>query len=91
MSVRKIKAGIIIIILILLVIFLVQNSDPRPLTFLAWDWNISGSIQIMVTAILGLILGFIGGRLSEDSNPKPVTSHGPDPLLRANQPQEKQE
>ena len=62
------KTGFVVFLVLLLIVFLIQNSDATLIKFLFFEADISKSLVILVTAILGLLIGFVGGRLSEDSD-----------------------
>lgn len=57
------SAGLIVIFIVLLVIFLVQNSDAYPINFLFFEWEMAGSIFILVNSLLGFAIGFLVGRM----------------------------
>lgn len=60
------RIGLIIAFLVVLVLFLVQNSGPIPLRFLFWEQDISGSLFILVSALVSFLVGFFFGRFSDD-------------------------
>ncbi len=48
---------LLIILAILIVIFSVQNASPVDFTFLIWKGNISLAVLLIITFILGAIIG----------------------------------
>ena len=48
----------IIIILLLVVIFTLQNTDVAPVRFLFWKFNTSRALLIAVTLAIGMVSGF---------------------------------
>ncbi|WP_024796724.1 LapA family protein [Tomitella biformata] len=50
------------IILVLLLVFIIQNLDSVRLNVLAWEWNLPIGVAILFAAIIGALLaGLIGG------------------------------
>lgn len=57
-------AGLIIsaLLLIILLVFILQNQQPAELNFFAWSWNFPIGIGMLFAAILGaLITAVVGG------------------------------
>jgi uncharacterized integral membrane protein len=50
---------VLIIILVLALIFAVQNHDNISINFLAWSFQLSESIVIIVTLLFGFICGWL--------------------------------
>ncbi len=50
---------LLIILAILIVVFSVQNASPVFFTFLAWNGEISLAVLLIITFILGAIVGAI--------------------------------
>lgn len=59
---RVIKAVAIVIILVLLVVFVIQNSDPVPVDFILWTRDSRLIYVLLVTAVLGGIVGYLLGK-----------------------------
>ncbi|MBZ8178042.1 DUF1049 domain-containing protein [Corynebacterium sp. 3HC-13] len=56
--------GLIIgaLLLILLIVFIVQNQQPATVTLLAWDFTLSAGLIYLLFAIFGaLIMALVGG------------------------------
>lgn len=50
------------ILLILLLVFIVQNSDKATLQLFAWQWNFPIGVGMLIAAIAGaLIMALVGG------------------------------
>lgn len=57
------RTGLVVIFIVLLVIFLLQNSEAYPINFLFFEWEMAGSIFILVNSLLGFAIGFLVGRI----------------------------
>jgi uncharacterized integral membrane protein len=55
---RKIKLGLWVLALILLLIFLLQNSAPVQLTYFVWSFSFSLALLIFIVFALGFLLGW---------------------------------
>ncbi|OCB56558.1 hypothetical protein A5722_14145 [Mycobacterium vulneris] len=49
------------LVLIVLLIFIAQNTDPVPLTFLAWHWSLPTGVAILGAAVAGGLLTVAAG------------------------------
>jgi len=61
----------VLIIVILVAIFSVQNADPVKFTFLFWKFEASLAIVIFLSVLTGLITGFISAFLMRRKQKKP--------------------
>ncbi len=62
----------IIVLLILLLTFAIQNTQPVALNFLFWQISTSSVVSILVSFIIGLLTGcllMMIGRMKEKSPP----------------------
>lgn len=48
-----------IVLLVLLLIFAVQNTQPVAMKFLFWDWTTSVTIMILITFGVGFLFGLL--------------------------------
>jgi len=55
----------VMILLLLLVIFSLQNTQSTTVKFLFWEANTSGAFLILITFILGLAIGWLLGTLKK--------------------------
>jgi len=55
----------LMILLILLVIFSLQNTQSTTVKFLFWEANTSAAFLILITFILGLAIGWLLGTLKK--------------------------
>ncbi|MFC1632115.1 lipopolysaccharide assembly protein LapA domain-containing protein [Candidatus Omnitrophota bacterium] len=55
------KLVVVLILMLFLVIFAVQNYEVVKIQFLFWAFQTSRAIIIFVTLLLGVIIGWIGG------------------------------
>lgn len=70
----RLRTSVIVIFLVLLSLFLIQNGQDIFVEFLFWDWWIPGSVFILVTVLLSFAVGFLVGRLTLNRRPaKPVS------------------
>jgi len=60
-----VKIWSLIVLLLLLVIFSFQNTQPITVKFLFWDANASSAFLILITFVLGLAIGWITGTLKK--------------------------
>lgn len=56
---KKIKIGIVVVMLILFVTAMIQNLESVKVTFLAW----SPRLPMILVLLISVIVGFIGGIL----------------------------
>ncbi|HHN64180.1 MAG TPA: LapA family protein [Nitrospirae bacterium] len=55
--------GVIVIILVLIIVaFLLQNSQVVEIQFLGWKWSMSKVILIVFSMFVGALIGLILGR-----------------------------
>ena len=52
---------VVLVLMLFLVIFTVQNYEVVKIQFLFWAFQTSRAIVIFVTLFLGVIIGWIGG------------------------------
>lgn len=57
------KYAIVLILVVLLVVFLLQNSDIKTIQFLFFEQRMSLSLVISVSALVGFGLGLVTPRL----------------------------
>jgi len=50
---------LLVISIILVMIFAVQNADPVPVNFLVWEWNVPLSYSILFAALLGSVISLL--------------------------------
>ena len=49
------------LILIVLLIFIAQNTAPTPFTFLGWHWSLPLGVAILLAAVLGGLITIAAG------------------------------
>ncbi|BBX28800.1 LapA family protein [Mycolicibacterium alvei] len=49
------------LVLIVLLIFIAQNTEPVPMTFLAWHWSLPTGVAILGAAVAGGLLTVAAG------------------------------
>lgn len=50
-----------LLILVVLLIFIVQNGEPAVMQFLGWQWSLPLGVQILLSAIAGALLTLLVG------------------------------
>lgn len=53
------KYVLILIALVLLALFLIQNSSPMIIKFLVFTFRTSAAVMILLAAVLGIIIGSV--------------------------------
>jgi uncharacterized integral membrane protein len=59
------KAIVVAILVVLLLIFVLQNTDDTPIHFLFWNVTTGTWLALVVTFVLGLLLGLLLPRLRD--------------------------
>jgi uncharacterized integral membrane protein len=53
------KAVVLVVTGILLGIFMLQNLEDANIDFLFWDWDLAIAVVIIVSAVLGFVIGWL--------------------------------
>jgi putative membrane protein len=74
----KAKLVGIIVLLVVLVIFAIQNTQSVVITFLFWKFETSAVLSILVSFIIGFLVGGLilwagSGRKKEKASPSPAS------------------
>jgi lipopolysaccharide assembly protein A len=76
----KIKTIFVLVLMILVALFSVQNAATTTVRFLTWQFAMSQALVIMLSvfcgALVGLVLGTVGGR--QRSRPGDIPPSQPD-------------
>ncbi len=56
---QKISIGLMVALLVLLVIFAVQNADEATVSFLYWEAQMPLAVLLFITFILGALVAFL--------------------------------
>lgn len=51
------------IILVLLIVFIAQNTDPVDVTFLGWEGETPLAVALLIASVAGLVLAAVAGTL----------------------------
>jgi uncharacterized integral membrane protein len=51
------------VVLLLLIVFIAQNTRRTTVSFLVWDGGVSVAVALLVAAVAGLLLGLLAGML----------------------------
>jgi len=54
----RLRIALTAIVLVVFIIFLVQNTEPIPMKILFLDVDLPGAILVLVTALVGVALGY---------------------------------
>lgn len=79
----KLSWVFVLLLLIFVAIFSVQNADVITVRFLAWQFTLSGALLIQLAALLGVFVGIGIGWRSRRAVPPPPNKlpvPGPTPL-----------
>lgn len=77
--IMKLSWILLILLLVFVAIFSVQNAEPITVRFLAWEISMSGALVIQLAALLGGLVGLTAGARSRrarnlaDDTPQPAT------------------
>lgn len=55
----KPKLAFPLLLIVLLIIFLLQNTHNEKLNFLFWEWEVTLAVLICVSAVIGFVLGLV--------------------------------
>jgi len=55
---NKAKISAVMIILLLVVVFTLQNTEPMAVRFLFWHLSLSGALMLFLVFALGMLSGF---------------------------------
>lgn len=67
----KLSWFFVLLLLVLVAVFSVQNAGPISVRFLAWEFSLSAALAIQLAALLGGLVGIAVGLCSRRA-PKPV-------------------
>ncbi len=70
----------VILLLVLVAIFSVQNAAPITVHFFRWQITMSAALVIQLAALLGGLVGLTVGAMSRRSRPKPTAP--PEPVVQ---------
>ena len=69
----QIKIGAAIVLVILLVVWIVQNTESIPVKFFFWEPRIPRAVWIVIAIAVGFVLGMlVGSRVYEGSPRKKI-------------------
>ena len=61
---------VMFIIVLLVLVFVFQNTEVVRVSFLAWDISMSRALMILLTFLIGLITGWLSRRTKRDKQEK---------------------
>lgn len=76
----KLSWLLVLVLLVFVTIFSVQNAAPISVKFLSWEINMSAALVIQLAAVLGGVVGLLVGSFSRRAKrPAPDTFVSVDP------------
>lgn len=70
---QTLKTIILVVFITVLVIIMVQNSQPVRFNFLNWHYDVSQLLMVVIVLVIGWLTGFVMGKMSqkkkEDESP----------------------
>lgn len=51
-----------LVLVVLLVVFVVQNTDSVTMNFLFFSWDSRLWVMLAITAVIGMLIGYLAGR-----------------------------
>ena len=61
---NQIKNVVLIVLGVLIVILMIQNSRPIEFCFLSWKYKVSQLLLVVIVLVLGFLAGFITAKVS---------------------------
>lgn len=68
----------VLVLLVIVAVFSVQNAEPVTVRFFAWEITMSAALVILLAALLGALVGLTVGAMSRRA-PKPLPDPAPLP------------
>jgi uncharacterized integral membrane protein len=68
------KRVVFLVLGVLFAIFVVQNSEAVPVRFLFWGSQVSLAIVLLGALLLGIIVGWVSGRVIKREGHPPLTA-----------------
>ena len=54
----KVKLFVTVVLLLLVIVFMAQNSSTVPVRFLLWEIDLPRSLLIFMTLLIGMLIGW---------------------------------
>lgn len=71
----------VIVLLVAVAVFSVQNAEPMTVRFFGWEITMSAALVILLAALAGALVGLIVGAMSR--KPRPAAEVPPQPQPRS--------
>lgn len=68
---NQMKMWLIIALLFLIAIVVVQNSEVVDVRFLFWEASLSRVVLLLITLVIGILIGFVGAKLPKKKKERP--------------------
>jgi uncharacterized integral membrane protein len=65
---RTLRTIFVVLLFCVLVIVMVQNSQPITFNFLNWRYRVSQLLLVVIVFVIGWLTGFVGAKLSRRKN-----------------------
>ena len=61
---KSFKQALLIFLLLLVILVMVQNAKPVPFQFLAWKYEVSQLLLVLIVLTVGFAVGFVAAKLT---------------------------
>lgn len=61
---QMLKTIVLVVFITVLVIIMVQNSQPVRFNFLNWHYDVSQLLMVVIVLVIGWLTGFVMGKMS---------------------------
>jgi len=76
------RIWVLVVLLLLIAILVAQNTEVVAIKFLFWEANLSRVVLILLSLVVGLIVGFAGAKLPRGHKPTSTGKPGDVPPVR---------
>lgn len=76
----KLSWILVIVLLVIVAVFSVQNAEPMTVRFFGWEITMSAALVILLAALAGALVGLIVGATSRRPRPPAEPQWQPKPL-----------
>ena len=76
------RIWVLVVLLLLIAILVAQNTDVVAIRFMFWEGYLSRVVLILLSLVVGIIVGFVGAKLPRGRKPTPAAQRKDAPPLR---------
>jgi uncharacterized integral membrane protein len=76
------RIWVLVVLLLLIAILVAQNTDVVAIRFLMWEGYLSRVVLILLSLVVGIIVGFVGAKLPRGRKPATPVQRKDAPPLR---------